>query len=861
MRELGLLFGNAAYAAATTLTAFFLGLAAGSWTWGRRAAGLRRPLRAYAWLELAVAASALLCFLIQPAYGAVYGPLSAAAGQSHGLFLLVKFGLALLALFPASFFMGGTYPVLSQHLVSRPSSLGRTGAALYATNTFGAALGAYIAGFHLPLMLGFRNSYFLALATTVVVGALAWWLGGRAHASAWGSDRTPASSRAVGSPHPVLLSERGVRWLGFLSGFVALGLEVLWTRMFAQVLQNSVYTFSIILVVFLVSLALGGSLAHRLARRAAAPASVLFALFLGSGLLVGLSPLLFSKLTGGLGYLGSGTGWAGYVVRVYAVAALVMGPPALVLGTVFPYLLKLSEPFGRSPGRSVGELAALNTVGGIVGSAVAGFVLLDAFGLWPSLRLMSLIYLIAGVLVGARTTRPLAHQAIAAGALLSLVSVLDPDRLPRVRVNVEEEEHLLEVLEGSGGTVAVVRRGDVVTMKLNNHYVLGDTGVRAWEEVQAHLPLLLHPKPRAVFVLGMGTGISAGAVLQHPVERVVVAEIVPEIIEAARRHFSPYVHGLFEDPRAAIVAEDGRNHLLATSERFDVILSDLFVPWKAGAGQLYSREHFIAARERLREGGIFAQWLPLYQMSQRQFGIVARTMLEAFPRLTLWRGDFLSERPIVALVGHRDDVPLDPGVLLARLTGRETAGGSDGLIGRMESAFPRNGGAVAPPLATFLLSYAGNLGRSSSLVIDHPLSTDDRPLIEYWAPVIQRREKATQVSWFVGPPLIDFLSELQRLVPPDQDPYLRLLDERERELVTAGLAYHRAIVLGRKGDRAAAERALDEFKRIVWRGDPNREPLHPELEELRQEIETLRREHEERLRHLLRLEERLEGTR
>ena len=131
-------------------------------------------------------------------------------------------------------------------------------------------------------------------------------------------------------------------------------------------------------------------------------------------------------------------------------------------------------------------------------------------------------------------------------------------------------------------------------------------------------------------------------------------------MKASRKHFAPYVNGLFEDPRAVVIPEDGRNHLLGSGETYDVIVADLFNPWKAGTGGLYTREHYRVARDRLAPGGLYAQWLPLFQLSQDEFGIIARTMLEVFPQVTFWRGNFRAGKPIALLVGRTDDAPLDP---------------------------------------------------------------------------------------------------------------------------------------------------------------------------------------------------------
>src|SRR5262249_14749876 len=195
--------------------------------------------------------------------------------------------------------------------------------------------------------------------------------------------------------------------------------------------------------------------------------------------------------------------------------------------------------------------------------------------------------------------------------------------------------------------------GGVAALRLRGRDVGGRRGPLRGARRQADPPMLLPPAPRALFFLGLGTGITAGAALFHPVERVTVAELVPDIALLAREYFSPMANGLFSDPRARIVIGDGRALLAADPQRYDVIVSDLFVPWHAGTGSLYTREHFERIRDRLTDDGVFAQWLPLYQLSMREFAVIAHTMLEVFPLVTVWRGDFSASEPIVALVGHR----------------------------------------------------------------------------------------------------------------------------------------------------------------------------------------------------------------
>lgn len=242
---------------------------------------------------------------------------------------------------------------------------------------------------------------------------------------------------------------------------------------------------------------------------------------------------------------------------------------------------------------------------------------------------------------------------------------------------------------------------------------------------------------------------------------------------------------------------------MATAEEYDVIVSDLFVPWKVGVGSLYSREHFEAARSRLKPGGIMAQWIPLFQMSEGEFAVVARTMLEVFPRITVWRADFSAVTPIVALIGHTTADPLDPVAVKNRLS--ETLD-PEPLI--------EIGSGQRFQFPVFLLGYCGNLSGSRELVADAVIDTDDRPRIEYLAPVTHRRVRAGEESWFIGEALLEWLERLREATPGERDPYLSDLTERERRYTEAGFLVHKARIEKEAGEERAAIETQLELDRL-----------------------------------------------
>jgi spermidine synthase len=373
-------------------------------------------------------------------------------------------------------------------------------------------------------------------------------------------------------------------------------------------------------------------------------------------------------------------------------------------------------------------------------------------------------------------------------------------RPPAVRLDPTKEEKLVDLREGPAGTVAVVENPDGRVIKVNNHYTLGGTGSFADERRQGMLPLLLHPHPRDVYYLGLGTGITASAALVQGVERITVCELVPDVIAMSRRHFEPYVGNLFSDPRVTMVAEDGRTWLRATDEHFDVIVSDLFVPWEARSGSLYSLEHFRSARAHLAPGGVFAQWLPLYQLSRREFDIIARTMLEVFPHVTIWRGDLSVTTPTLVLIGRLDGAPLDPDMVQRRIH---------------EVPEPYLLVGQGPRAAPLMWSYVGDLEAARALVEHAPLNTDDRPLIEYLSPVTHRRVGGRRASFLIRDHLTGLEAEFLSAVPPDRDPYLARLSPAERGFSVAGFYTVESAVLRRMGRDAEADSADVRLQRLL----------------------------------------------
>lgn len=811
MRQLGLLFGNTAHAAAATLAVFFAGLAGGSWFWGRRVSAASNPLRTYARLEAGIAVTALVYFWVMALFRLVYPAVYQGIGSGVVL-LMIKCVLAMVLVFPPAFCMGGTLPVMGQYLIVRQELFGATTAKLYGINTIGAALGAFMAAFWCIPHLGFNATCVFAMVVTGSIAATAYGVSrGMTGQEAEAETETPAVSRAAarrerrGRSHrkpqdqPVLaaMGRPTIRTLAFISGFSVLALEVLWTRMFAQIHENSVYSFAAVLIIVLVCLSLGALLAGLLARVKVAARPLLSVLMIASGVVLSLLPVCFVGLTRNLTMLPTDGTFASYVIGLFGRGFVVMGPACLLMGMVFPFLMKSEERYASQPGRSIGYLSAINTVGAILGSLLCGFLFLRLLGMWWTVQAIAALYLLAGIVLPERS-----HvgsgllRAVGTIGLLLLFTALNPSGLPVVGADPRRgPETVVEVWETSDCTVSVVQDGyGERTIKVNSNYGLGSTGAIPQQAFQARIPLFIYPETERIFFLGLGTGITAGASLDREmfksVQHIVVCELVPEVITAARRYMgggvdgNDYTHGLFTDARAELLVEDGRHFLMATDSTFDMINADLFLPYRSGAGSLYSREHFEQAKARLNPGGVFVQWLPLYQLTAYEFGVIGRTMLSVFDQVTLWRNNFQPGSEIVALIGHCDATPLPVCDLPIGADKRAAVAGKSWLdLQRL--LLPCNEQSV-------LLFYCGNVTAASERFDAYPVNTDDKPVIEYMAPRSLRKASRDLPAAFVGPRLAELVDALQRECPPARDPMLANRTAENRRLPVAGAALHHA---------------------------------------------------------------------
>ena len=755
MRMLGLVFGHTVFAVTTVLAAFMAGLALGAFLFGRLIDRRGRPLQVYGFLEAGIGAWALLVPLLLTQVQIVYLALYRSLNLSSFALSLVQFALVFLILLVPATFMGASLPVLAKFFVNRPESLGRKVGDLYAFNTLGAVLGAVVAGFLLLPAIGVRATTELAVAANLAIGAwslmLARWVGelGEAPLSSAPLPVSPqgVEAQSIGStPLAMWLVLAGTG----LSGAAAMVYEVAWTRALSLMIGSSTYAFSAMLTTFLAGLALGSFLFARIWGRRRVDALLFGKLEAALGL-VGLALIpaferipdlvlaIFTRMTPSAG---------GALLAQFASSFLVMVVPTTIIGAAFPCAVQICAGALKRLGRDVGRVYSANTAGTIAGALLVGFLLVPWLGARTSLIVAAAVNTAVGiaVLAAAGPARPLWRRA-AIGPLVLLfvagvvflprwdprvmaggVSIYverftsTPDPAARFRETAATRQ-LLYYREGTNSTVAVERTERMTALRVDGKVDASNGPDMVTQLMLGHLPLLLHPNPERVLVIGLGSGVTAGAVAQHPVVREIdVVEIEPAVVEASS-FFLEENRNVLRDPRVRLVVGDGRNYILASEKRYDVISSEPSNPWMAGVANLFSREFYQLARGRLADDGIMIQWVQGYSLFPSDLKMIVTTFRQSFPHATLWRtlrGDYL-------LVGTPSPLRVDHALLERRIAAsarvREDMA-SISLISPLD-------------LLTLFLLDETDLARFAQ---GAPENTDDRPLLEFRAPLALYRK-------------------------------------------------------------------------------------------------------------------------
>ena len=736
-RLLTLQMGHGIAAASTVLAAFMGGLAVGAAVAGRRGARLspQRALMVYAGLELAIAVLALLLPLaletLRPLLVGAY-----ADGEGGTTFALLRLGTSVMLLAVPAAAMGATFPIASRWMVRDAAHAAQEAGGLYAANTLGAAMGAVLAGFVLIPALGLSGSTWIGVALNVAAAAGAYAIARGTEGRDFSPGRTDRVETAEAKASA--LRATGRPWLAALalgaSGFASLTLQVVWTRLLVQILGPTTYAFSLVVAIFIVGLAVGAAIGSRVGARVRhASVGLAIGLLVSAGLaLAAASAVDWALLTIAEVVARPEYQFNDVLAREGLMVIVLLLPMTIAFGTAFPFAVALAGGRDDTITESLGRIYAVNTIGAIAGALLAGFVLVPEIGLHLTIRVVAAILAAAAIaiLVMAGQGRGrMAGYGLAGVVLLAGFTLPQWDRLllssggykyaaamrgPSLATSLAAGE-LLSYREGASGTVAVRRLAGTVSLSIDGKVDASNAGDMLTQRLLAHVPLLLHPNPKRVAILGLGSGVTLGSALTHPLDAATVLEISPEVVDASR-FFEPENHRALADPRTRLVVGDGRTHLMLGRDTYDVIVSEPSNPWMAGIASLFTREFFDGARARLAPGGMLCQWAHTYDISSDDLRSIVATFLTVFPDGSLW----LVGDADVLLIGSSE--PID-----GRIAGLAAAWHRPGVAADLASV-----GAADPYAVTSLFVAQG--AALKAWANGAPLQTDDRSLLEFSGP-------------------------------------------------------------------------------------------------------------------------------
>lgn len=660
LQLLQLVIGSSAASLAVLLATFMGGMCLGSLFLPRLISARQHPLKVYALLEIGTALFGFAVLFGMPLVQSIYTQSTYTQGVGHWMpGLLLRSIACAVCLLPPTLMMGATLPAISRWIEESPDAASWWGF-FYGGNIAGGVFGCLLAGFYLLRLFDLATASYVAAAINVAVAAASLLLArrleykGRVASVGNGGEQRAAGSTAVF----VAIA---------ISGFCALGAEVVWTRILSLMLGATVYTFSIILGVFLVGLGLGstgGAAAGRLAgdksRLWLAGCQLLQVLAI-----VWAAMLLSQVLPYWTGNVDSKANvWVGFAGDV-ARCAIALLPASFFWGASFPLALAGVSAPERDPGHLVGEVYAANTVGAILGSLLFSLLFIPQLGTQVSEQLLIVFSVVAAMVAWPKPT-----LKVVGVMAVTMALVLSVPELPWKLIGFGRRLPTtlgkwvpLYVGEGMNSSIAFSKWDNRTTY----FHVSGKVEASAepqdmrLQRLLGHLPALLHRNPKSVLVVGCGAGVTAGTFVVHPeVEQITICEIEPLIPPATARFFAAENHGVVRDPRTRIVYDDARHFILTAHDKYDIITSDPIHPWVKGIAPLYSTEYFELCKKHLNPGGFVTQWVPLYESSVETVQSEVATFFEVFPNGTVW-GNLNTDGQgyDVVLVGQADPLKVD----------------------------------------------------------------------------------------------------------------------------------------------------------------------------------------------------------
>ncbi|MGO9272410.1 MAG: hypothetical protein ACLQOO_19635 [Terriglobia bacterium] len=787
MRRLSLFFGSDVYSAALTLSAFMGGLTIGSLLAARYSDRLAKPLVWYGLLEISIGLYSLFfpdfLNLFSSEYRRIYRSFFETAPWLYNSF---RISVAAGTLLIPTTMMGSTLPLVVKRF-GQERKIGRSSGFFYSINTLGALAGVLAVGFLLLPNLGIRATTLLACCINVAIGflALSFGLGLRT-----GQNRTaerestiPLTEETMEPGYDPEMERAGLIGIG-LSGLAALALEVVWMRILTQSFSGAVYSFSIMLSCFLLGIYFGSNKVAKVVDRRSQPLRLFGFLELAIGISVAalgvltyFVPRFFSNLLWLLTAVSKGHFGFACTVAQFVVSGLLIALPTILLGATFPVAVRICTPRIQSIGRGTARVYASNTAGAIVGSLLGGLVLIPGLGSRVSLVIIAVIFMATGLFLWRGTAsrgwtnlrEPEAVVSVALFAALVVAALLLPKQIvTNFYFAGNEKARVIYHGEGVAHTVDTIKTPTNVVILQVNGTLEADTtySQRRHFILKAHLPLLLHPRPRDVAVVGLGLGITLSAINRYPdLDRIQVIELSPEMVKA-QRYLEDVSGGVLHSPKVKLRIDDGRNFMAMSDQQFDMITADPIHPRVSGVGYLYTKEYYEAIRQRLRPDGVVCQWMPMYRISKKSFDVAFRTFVAVFPNASFWyvRGHGL----FVATLG---DFSIDFRDLEQRLQNPEVK--SDLASIHIESS---------AEFMSYMLMGPDQIRAYLRSTPDDVINTDDNAYLEYHTPFEFLESTKTIVAGLIPYAALD-LHVIRNVSEDDRNHLQQAWNRREADLL------------------------------------------------------------------------------
>lgn len=693
-RLLTLVMGSTIYSISTVLTAFMGGLALGSFFAGRVITGRKDELKIYGFLEGVIGVYCLLIPFFIDLFVPLYKNLYLSLSDSHFTFSLVRFLISFLILLVPATLMGATLPIMTKYFTRHKEKIGGAIGKVYAINTFGAVAGSFGAGFFLLPFFGTGFVIVLTASTNLIICFVALMYARRTDVRTPDDETTSNEIVDTGEKRSIVLT---FLLFGFaLSGFSAMIYQVIWTRMLTLLIGSSTYAFSLIVTAFILGIGFGSIALSRFIDRK----KDLLLYFALAQLLIGTSAIFIAFAFGKLPFtmveiisrFRTSFAMTQFAEFVLILALLLI--PTTMMGALFPLVSRIYTRSLATVGRAVGNVYAANTVGAILGAFTGGFVFIPFLGMEKGLLCaVSLNFLIGFVFLLLSPYRGFVLRFTIAILWIGLSFTFEwwapPWNRDRITMGpyiyfteyqrrseqssqyageeIAKPSRLIYFKEGVSTTISVKKyvNGEI-SLQVNGKTDASSGADMSTQQLIAHIPMMLHSDPDQVLIIGLASGVTVGSIEKYPVEHITCVEISPAMVDASD-FFRRFNEDALDDPRLALLIEDGRNHVLLTENRYDVIISQPTNPWISGVGSLFTLEYFELLEARLRENGIACVWLQAYGLEPEDFKMITRTFNEVFPYTSLWESlvgkDFImigQKKPFLIdfeILKNRFDIP------------------------------------------------------------------------------------------------------------------------------------------------------------------------------------------------------------